>query len=47
MDVQEPDSVFGDLKLPVRQPVKFFSQVNLIFFGCFDPKNIFIDNKNK
>ena len=28
------------------QPVKFFSKLNLLFFGYFDPVNIFFDNKN-
>ena len=29
------------------QPVLPFSKLNKIFFGYFDPKNIFLDNKNK
>ena len=29
------------------QAVKFFSQLNYFKFGCFDPTNIFFDNKNK
>ena len=28
-------------------PVKLFSKLNKTFFGYFDPKNMFIDNKNK
>ena len=28
-------------------PVKFFSKLNNLFFGYFDPINIFFDNKNK
>ena len=27
--------------------VKFFSKLNKIFVGYFDPKNIFLHNKNK
>ena len=27
--------------------VKFFSKLNIIIFGYFDPINIFFDNKNK
>ena len=29
------------------RPVKFFPKLNNLFFGYFDPINIFFDNKNK
>ena len=29
------------------RPVLLFSKSNEFFFGYFDPKNIFLDNKNK
>ena len=29
------------------RPVLPFSKLNKIFYGYFDPENIFLDNKNK
>ena len=28
------------------EPVKFFPELNYLFFGYFDPINLFFDNKN-
>ena len=39
------DAVTTDSNLP--SSVLPFSKLNKIFFGYFDPENIFTDNKNK
>ena len=30
----------------IKAAVLPFSKLNKLFFGCFDPKNIFLDNEN-
>ena len=44
--IQPPSKDLG-AKNDARQPVLLFSKLNKIFFGYFDPENIFLDNKNK
>ena len=36
-----------ELSTVALSPVKFFSKLNNLFSGCFDPENILLDTKNK
>ena len=40
-------NTFGMCVLQVRHPVLLFTKWNKMFFGYFDPDNIFLDHENK
>ena len=47
-DIAEVEAKLQDAcRAQGMQPVKFFSKLNNLFFGYFDPTNKFFDNKNK
>ena len=39
-------TIHAQVNVNARQSVIPFSKLNKIFFGYFDPENIFLDNKN-